>query len=94
MDLKIEANIIIFDMMQDSAVFHPLTCSGGGGKCPNVILKARQVVGNKIEAYCTECEIHTQSIEMRDEQDKDYIYLYTKLVKIHRDGKIENIINK
>jgi formylmethanofuran dehydrogenase subunit B len=99
MDLEIETIIIIFEINQSSNLFHPMTCSGGGGTCDDTNLKARKVEGKReIEAYCPVCKVHTQ--KMHDSstidflmQKEDYKNVYNRLLKISRDGKIKNIIN-
>lgn len=93
MNLKVETNIIMFDMLQFSGNFHPMTCGGGGGPCSGRNLKARQV-GDKeeIEAYCDNCDEHEpQMLPFRNSGD-DYIYLLEKLFKLQRTGKINNIL--
>lgn len=74
MDLKVETQIILFDISQMNSQFHPLTCSGGGGYCKTEsLLKARHVKGtDKIEAYCPVCgykqDLYTSQSNM------DFVY--------------------
>ena len=93
MNLKIEAKRLSFKLGQSNMFMHPLTCGGGGGKCSGVNLDVRQVGDtDQLEAYCSNCNEHTQFVG--DYESDDYQLIYDVLLRVHRDGKIENIINK
>lgn len=93
MNLKVEAKLLCFYINQNNIMMHPLTCGGLGGECTDVSLNARQIKDtDQIEVYCTNCNEHSQFI-VNYESDY-YQFIYDTLLKVHRDGNIENILNK